>query len=162
MPVMSGAQALIRSLAREGVEVIFGLPGVQIMDAFDALYHESSIRLIPVRHEQSATYMADGYARTTGKVGVALVVPGPGALNATAGLGTAYATSSPVLLVSGQMESYNIGKRRGALHEIEDQLEVFRPITKWNGRAMTVEEIPELVHTAMQRISTGRPRPVEI
>jgi acetolactate synthase-1/2/3 large subunit len=67
-----------------------------------------------------------------------------------------------VLLVSGQMESYNIGKRRGALHEIEDQLEVFRPITKWNGRAMTVEEIPELVHTAMQRISTGRPRPVEI
>ena len=67
-----------------------------------------------------------------------------------------------MLLVSGQMESYNIGKRRGALHEIEDQLEVFRPITKWNGRAMTVEEIPELVHTAMQRISTGRPRPVEI
>jgi acetolactate synthase-1/2/3 large subunit len=162
MPEMSGAQVLIRSLVREGVEVIFGLPGVQIMDIFDALYHEPSIRLIPVRHEQSVTYMADGYARTTGKVGVALVVPGPGALNAAAGLGTAYATSSPVLLVSGQMETYNIGKRRGALHEIEDQLEVFRPITKWNHRAMTVEEIPGMVHTAMKHLSTGRPRPVEI
>ena len=68
MPEMTGAQALIRSLAREGVEVVFGLPGVQIMDAFDALYHEPSIRLVPVRHEQSVAYMADGYARTTGKV----------------------------------------------------------------------------------------------
>jgi acetolactate synthase I/II/III large subunit len=162
MPVMSGAQALIRSLAREGVEVIFGLPGVQIMDAFDALYHEPSIRLVLVRHEQSAAYMADGYARTTGKVGVALVVPGPGALNAAAGLGTAYATSSPVLLVSGQMETYNLGQRRGALHEIDDQLDVFRPITKWNARTTQVEEIPDLVHTAMRHLTTGRPRPVEI
>ena len=105
MPVMNGAQALARSLAREGVEVVFALPGVQIMDAFDALYHEPSIRLVLVRHEQSAAYMADGYARTTGKPGVALVVPGPGALNTTAAIGTAYATSSPVLLVSGQIDS---------------------------------------------------------
>ena len=96
MPVMSGAQALVRSLARHGVEVVFGLPGVQIMDIFDALYDEPGIRMILTRHEQATTYMADGYARTTGKPGVALVVPGPGALNATAGLGTAYATSSPV------------------------------------------------------------------
>ena len=162
MPVMSGAQALIRSLAREGVEVIFGLPGVQIMEAFDALYHEPNIRLVLVRHEQSAAYMADGYARTTGKVGVALVVPGPGALNAAAALGTAYATSSPVLLVSGQMETYNLGKRRGALHEIDDQLDVFRPITKWNSRTTQVDEIPNLVHTAIRHLTTGRPRPVEI
>lgn len=162
MPEMTGAQALIRSLAREGVEVVFGLPGVQIMDAFDALYHEPSIRLVTVRHEQSVTYMADGYARTTGKVGVGLVVPGPGALNAAAGLGTAYATSSPVLLISGQMETYNLGRRRGALHEVEDQLDVFRPITKWNSRANQVSEIPELVHTAMRHLTTGRPRPVEI
>ncbi len=99
MAVMSGAQALIQSLAREGVEVVFGLPGVQIMEAFDALYHQPGIRLITVRHEQSAAYMTDGYARTTGRVGVALVVPGPGALNAAAAIGTAYAASSPVLLV---------------------------------------------------------------
>jgi acetolactate synthase-1/2/3 large subunit len=162
MPVMTGAQALVRSLAREGVEVVFGLPGVQIMDALDALYHEPGIRLVVVRHEQATTYMADGYARTTGKVGVALVVPGPGALNAAAGLGTAYATSSPVLLVSGQVETPNLGKRRGALHEIDDQLEVFRPITKWCARTTRPEEIPQLVHTAMGHLATGRPRPVEI
>ena len=162
MAVMTGAQALIQSLVREGVEVVFGLPGVQIMEAFDALYDEPGIRLISVRHEQSAAYMADGYARTTGRVGVALVVPGPGALNATAGIGTAYATSSPVLLVSGQMESYNLGQNRGALHEVNDQLDVFKPITKWNGRTTKPEEIPYLVHLAMQQVTDGRPRPVEI
>ncbi|MDP7510061.1 MAG: thiamine pyrophosphate-binding protein [Dehalococcoidia bacterium] len=162
MPMMSGAQALIRSLAREGVGVVFALPGVQIMDAFDALYDEPAIRLVLVRHEQSVTYMADGYARTTGRPGVGLVVPGPGALNATAGLGTAYATSSPVLLICGQIESYNLGENRGALHEIGEQMEVFRQITKWCARTSRVEEIPGLVHTAMQHLSTGRPRPVEI
>lgn len=130
MPVMTGAQALTRSLAREGVEVVFALPGVQIMDAFDAFYDLPGIRLVLARHEQSVAYMADGYARTTGKPGVGMVVPGPGALNATAGLGTAYANSSPVLLICGQIESYNLGKNRGALHEIPEQLEIFRQLTK--------------------------------
>lgn len=162
MPVMSGAQALVRSLARHGVEVVFGLPGVQIMDAFDALYDEPGIRMILTRHEQATTYMADGYARTTGKPGVALVVPGPGALNATAGLGTAYAASSPVLLVSGQIESYNLGKNRGALHEIGEQLDVFKHLTKWCGRSETVKEIPGMVRNAFGEMSSGRPRPVEI
>ena len=162
MATMSGAQALVRSLAREGVDTIFGLPGVQIMSVFDALYDEPAIRLVTVRHEQSTAYMADGYARTTGKVGVGLVVPGPGALNATAGLGTAYASSSPVLLISGQMESYNLGMRRGALHEVEDQLDVFRPITKWCARVPRVGEIPAAVHQAMKHLRTGRPRPVEL
>ena len=162
MPVMSGAQALVRSLARHGVEVVFGLPGVQIMDIFDALYDEPGIRMVLTRHEQATTYMADGYARTTGKPGVALVVPGPGALNATAGLGTAYATSSPVLLVSGQIESYNLGRNRGALHEIGDQLDVFKHLTKWCGRSDTVNEIPGMVRNAFREMSSGRPRPVEI
>ena len=162
MPVMNGAQALARSLAREGVEVIFALPGVQIMDAFDALYHEPSIRLVLVRHEQSAAYMADGYARTTGKPGVALVVPGPGALNTTAAIGTAYATSSPVLLVSGQIDSPSLGQNRGALHEIAEQLDVFEHLTKWRHRTTEGAEIPDMVHTAMEHLTTGRPRPVEI
>ena len=118
MAQMTGAQALTRSLIREGVEVVFALPGVQIMEAFNALYDEPSLRLVLVRHEQSAAYMADGYARTTGKPGVAMVVPGPGALNATAALGTAFASSSPVMLISGQIESYNLGANRGALHEL--------------------------------------------
>ena len=162
MPVMSGAQALVRSLARHGVEVVFGLPGVQIMDVFDALYDEPGIRMILTRHEQATTYMADGYARTTGKPGVALVVPGPGALNATAGLGTAYATSSPVLLVSGQIESYNLGRNRGALHEIGEQLDVFKHLTKWCARSESVNEIPGMVRNAFREMSSGRPRPVEI
>ena len=162
MPEMTGAQSLIQSLIREGVEVVFGLPGVQIMEAYNAFYDQPGIRLITVRHEQSAGYMADGYARTTGRVGVALVVPGPGALNAAAAVGTAYAASSPVLLVSGQIDSSILGQRKGALHEVNDQLDVFKPITKWNARTTRAEEIPYLVHLAMQHLADGRPRPVEI
>ena len=142
--------------------MVFALPGVQIMEAYDAFYDQPGIRLITVRHEQAAAYMADGYARTTGKVGVALVVPGPGALNAAAAVGTAYAASSPVLLVSGQIDSRMLGQDKGALHEVNDQLDVFKPITKWNGRTTRAEEIPGLVHMAMQQVLDGRPRPAEI
>ena len=162
MAVITGAQALVQSLIREGVEVVFGLPGVQIMEAYDAFHDQPGIRLITVRHEQSAAYMADGYARTTGRAGVALVVPGPGALNAAAAVGTAYAASSPVLLISGQIDSRNLGQRKSALHEVDDQLDVFKPITKWNARTTRAEEIPSLVHMAMQHLLDGRPRPVEI
>lgn len=162
MSVMTGGEVLTMSLAQEGVEVIFGLPGVQVLGILDALYRNKGIRWVTVRHEQTAAFMAYGYARTTGKVGVAVVVPGPGALNATAALGTAYAASTPVLLISGQIESYNLGQKRDVLHEIDDQLEVFRPITKWCHRVLTVEEIPEAVQQAMYHLRTGRPRPVEL
>ena len=163
MPQMSGAQALARQLRSEGVDTVFTLPGVQIMAAFDALHEvQNDIQLIHTRHEQATTYMADGYAKATGKVGVAMVVPGPGALNATAGLGTAFASSSPVLLISGQIASNALGKRQGQLHEVEDQLDVFKPITKWNHRVTEVGEIPEAVHEAFRQLSTGRPRPVEL
>jgi acetolactate synthase-1/2/3 large subunit len=163
MPEMSGAQALVRQLRSEGVDTIFALPGVQIMAAFDALHEaQNDISLVHVRHEQATTYMADGYAKVTGKVGVAMAVPGPGALNASAGLGTAFASSSPVLLVSGQIDSGALGKRQGQLHEVEDQLDVFKPITKWNHRVTRVEEIPEAVHEAFRHLKTGRPRPVEL
>ncbi len=163
MPQMTGAQALTRQLRSEGVDTVFTLPGVQIMAAFDALHElQSDIRLVHTRHEQATTYMADGYAKVTGKVGVAMVVPGPGALNATAGLGTSYASSSPVLLISGQIASDALGKRQGQLHEVEDQLDVFKPITKWNHRVTEVGAIPEAVHEAFRQLSTGRPRPVEL
>ena len=163
MPEMTGGQALVRALRAEGVDTVFALPGVQIMPLFDALYEvQDDIDLVQARHEQATAYMADGYAKATGKVGVAMVVPGPGALNATAALGTAYASSSPVLLISGQMPSHAFGKRRGELHEVEDQLDVFRPITKWAHRATSVEEIPGAVHEAMRHLTTGRPRPVEL
>ena len=162
MPQMTTAQALVRSLVREGVEVVFGLPGVQIMDVYDAFYHEPGIRLITTRHEQTAAYMADGYSRSTGKIGAALVVPGPGLLNAAAGIGTAYASSSPVLLLAGQVESYNIGKGAGAVHEVVDQLDVVKNITKWRSTIMEPGEAPEAVHEAMKQLQTGRPRPVAL
>ncbi len=163
MPKMSGAQGLVRQLGSEGVTTVFALPGVQIMAAFDALYEvRDDIRLVHTRHEQATTYMAHGYSRVTGRVGVAMVVPGPGALNAAAGLGTAYACSSPVLLISGQISSDALGKGQGHLHEVADQLDVFRPITKWNTRVTRAEEIPETVHEAMRQLKTGRPRPVEL
>lgn len=163
MAETTGAQALVNQLRAEGVDSVFALPGVQIMPAFDALYEQrDAIRLVHTRHEQATSYMADGYARVTGKVGVAMVVPGPGALNATAGIGTAYAASCPVLLISGQIDSQAIGKRRGELHEVDEQLDVFRPLTKWVHRVMHMEEIPAAVHEAFRQLKSGRPRPVEL
>ena len=162
MPTMTGGQALIAALKAEGIEVIFGLPGVQIMHIFDALHNEPEISLITTRHEQTTSFMADGYARVSGKVPAALVVPGPGVLNAGAGMATAFATSSPVLLISGQVPSTDLGRDLGALHDVHDQLEIVRTFTKWSGRVLRVEEIPEAVHEAVRHIKTGRPRPVEV
>ena len=113
MPRVTGGEAVVESLKREGVEYLISIPGVQIMAVFDALYGEKDLRLITVRHEQSTIYMADGYARVKGKPGVGLVVPGPGVQNALAALGTAYACSSPVLLLAGQIESKDLGKDGG-------------------------------------------------
>ena len=163
MATVTGAQALVRQLIAEGVDTIFALPGVQIMAAFDAFHeYRDDIRLVHVRHEQATTYMADGYAKATGKVGVAMAVPGPGAINAGSGLGTAYATSTPVLLISGQIDSQSLGRREGQLHEVEDQLDVFRPLTKWVHRVTRVEDVPGAVHEAFKQLKTGRPRPVEL
>jgi len=162
MPYISGAEALVALLRREGVEVVFGLPGVQTMDAVDAIYRDKSIRWISTRHEQTAAYMAYGYARTTDKIGVALVLPGPGALNTAAAIGTAYTASAPILLISGQIESYHLGFHRGVLHELDEQIDIFRHLTKWCGRALKAEEIPVVLQQALTQLKNGRPRPVEI
>ena len=113
---MSGGEALAKSLAREGVEVVFGIPGIQIYGIIAALRDEPDIRMITTRHEQAATYMADGYARASGKPVVALVVPGAGVYNAASGLTNAYSRSSPVLLIAGQIPRGAIGKNLGAVH----------------------------------------------
>ena len=163
MTEYTGGQALVQSLKREGVTTIFALPGVQLDWAFDALYAErENINIVHTRHEQATAYMADGFARTTGEIGVCLVVPGPGLLNATAGLSTAYACSAPVLCISGQIQSNLIGVGRGMLHEIPYQLEMLASVTKWARRAMTPAEIPAMVREAFHHLRTGRPRPVEI
>ncbi len=162
MPQMTAAQALVRSLVSEGVEVVFGLPGVQIMDIYDALYDEPGIRVITCRHEQTAAYMADGYSRSTGKIGAALIVPGPGIQNASAGIGTAYASSSSILVIAGQVETPNLNKARGAVHEIVDQLEILKNVTKSRASIMAPDQVPEAVHQAMRQLKTGRPRPVAL
>ena len=160
---MTGGQALVQSLKREGVRTVFGLPGIQLDWAFDALHEERErIKVVHPRHEQAAAYMADGAARSTGEPGVFLVVPGPGVLNTTAALATAYACSSPVLCLTGQISSDLIGIGRGVLHEIEDQLGVLRHVTKWAARASTPGEVPTLVHEAFRQLRSGRPRPVAL
>ncbi|NQZ98462.1 MAG: thiamine pyrophosphate-binding protein [Myxococcales bacterium] len=160
---LTGGQALAKSLVREGVTTIFGLPGDQIMHALDGLYGErDELRFITTRHEQGTTYMADGYARAGGRPGVALVVPGVGVYNAAAGLATAWATSSPVLLIAGQVPRDGIGKDLGLLHDVHDQLELVRPITKWAQRVLEATAVPAAVREAFRQMQVGRPRPVEI
>lgn len=162
---MTGGQALVASLLRQGIDTIFGLPGVQLDGAFDALYdakERGDVRVIHPRHEQTTAYMADGYARTTGRIGTCLVVPGPGLLNATAALSTAYACNAPVLCVTGQIQSDLIGVGRGMLHEIPNQLEMVRSVTKHAERAVKPAEIPGLVDRAIRAMWDGRVRPVEV
>src|SRR5215831_10758231 len=116
---LTGGQALVECLKIQGLDVAFVLPGVQLDWAFDALWEaRDAIRVVHTRHEQATSYMADGYARTTGRIGVCFVVPGPGLLNAASGLATAYACSAPVLCIAGQIPSKHIGAGRGLLHEI--------------------------------------------
>jgi acetolactate synthase-1/2/3 large subunit len=159
---MTGGQAVVATLQREGVDTIFGLPGVQLDGLFNALYDErDAIRVVHTRHEQATAYMADGYARVTGREGVCLVVPGPGLLNAAAGLSTAYACNSPVLCLTGQIRSDLIEVGRGLLHEIPRQLEMIRSVTKHASRATTPEAIPSALRESFRQLRSGRPRPVE-
>ena len=162
MSKMTGGEALAKSLTLNKVEVIFGLPGVQLYHALDGLSKEKQIRFITTRHEQATTYMADGYSRASGKIGVAMVVPGPGLYNAAAGLSTAYSSNSRVLMIAGQIPRATIGKDMGGLHEVNDQLETIKPVTKFQKRLLRPHEIPQGVSEAFSQLKNGRPRPVEI
>ncbi|MCL4368908.1 MAG: thiamine pyrophosphate-binding protein [Actinobacteria bacterium] len=158
---MTGGQALARQLALEGIDVIFGIPGVQLDWAVDAIRQmDNRLCFVVPRHEQTAAYMADGYARSTGRIGTCMVVPGPGLLNAMSGLATAYACSSPVLCIAGQVHSTAIGKSLGQLHEVANQTGILRAVTKWNAIVQTPEQIPGLVREAVKQLRTGRPQPV--
>jgi acetolactate synthase-1/2/3 large subunit len=160
-PTGTGGAALAGQLVREGVEVMFGLPGDQLMHALEALA-DTGIRFIVTRHEQTTTFMADGYARAGGRPGVAMVVPGCGVYNAGAGLATAYACSSPILLVAGQVPSHAIGQNLDMLHDVHDQLDLVRPITKHAERVVDPTRIPAAVRRAFQQMQSGRPRPVAL
>ena len=161
--LLTGGQALVAQLKREGVKHVFGIPGVQLDWAVDALrLARDEIAYIVPRHEQTASYMADGYARTTGREGVSMVVPGPGVLNALSGLATAYACSSRVLFIAGQIPSSMIGRGHGLLHEIPDQSATLRALSKWHGIAHSADQIPDLVSEAFRQLRSDHPRPVAL
>src|SRR5258705_8946773 len=132
---MTGGDAAVEVLLAEGIDTIFGLPGIQMDNLLDAIVRRGGIHFIHTRNEQATTHMADGYARATGKIGCSIVVPGPGLLNAMTGLATAYGASSRVLCITGQIDSRAIDQGLGHLHEIPGQLEMVRSVCKWSGRA---------------------------
>ncbi|MDX1406445.1 MAG: thiamine pyrophosphate-binding protein, partial [Woeseiaceae bacterium] len=135
LATMTGADAIVDSLIVNDVKTVFGLPGGQLDHLFDSIYRAGDkLRLLHTRHEQGAAYMAFGYAQSTGKPGVYTVVPGPGLLNSTAALCTAWACNSPVLAISGQVHLDGIDSGYGHLHEIPDQLGLIRHLSKWAER----------------------------
>src|SRR6202163_4539267 len=163
MTRMTGGGALIEMLRRHGVDTLFALPGVQNDALFVALYDAGEkVRVIHPRHEQAAAYMAFGYARASGKVGAYAVVPGPGVLNTTAALATAYATNTAVLCISGQIPSNLIGRGFGLLHEVPHQLAILRGLTKWAARIDHPSEAGKRVNEAFRQLADGRPRPVAL
>ena len=160
---LTGGQALARQLVLEGVTEVFGVPGVQLDWAVDGLRQlGNQIHYIVPRHEQTTAYMADGYARTTGRIGTCMVVPGPGLLNAMAGLATAYACNSRVLAIVGNIYSAAIGKGFGLLHEVRNQSEILGSVTKWHAQARSPKDIPGLVREAVSQLRSGRPQPVGV
>ena len=161
MERMTTAQAVVGTLRRNGIDTIYCLPGVQNDPFFDALYdNTNAIRPIHARHEQGCAYMALGAAMATGKPQVYAVVPGPGFLNTTAALSTAYACNAPVMALSGQIPLGLVGRNLGQLHELPDQLSIMRGLTKWAARIKGAAEAPGLVNDAFRMMQSGRPRPV--
>ena len=156
---LSGGDMLIRSLADEGVECVFGYPGGAALHIYDAIFRQDKIRHILVRHEQAATHAADGYARSTGRPGVVLVTSGPGATNAITGIATAYMDSIPMVVISGQVQSHLIGE--DAFQET-DMVGISRPIVKHSFLVKHQSDIPAMVKKAFYIATSGRPGPVVI
>jgi len=160
---MTGGEAIVAGLLRHRIDTLFGIPGVQTYGLFDALYHAGTrIRVLHPRHEQTTAYMAFGYAKVTGRPGVFSVVPGPGMLNASAAVASAFGASAPVLCVTGQVPSAYIGSGLGHLHELPDQLTTMRSIMKWAARIDHPSEAPATLDEAFRQLTTGRPRPVAV
>ena len=155
----SGGSALIRALADENVDLLFGYPGGAALHIYDAIYQQDKVQHILVRHEQAAVHAADGYARATGKVGTVLVTSGPGATNAITGIATAYMDSIPLVVISGQVASHLIGT--DAFQET-DMMGISRPIVKHSFLIQSPEEIQEVVKKAFIIAKTGKPGPVVI
>jgi acetolactate synthase-1/2/3 large subunit len=161
--VMTGGEAVVRTLLSNGVRRVFGLPGVQNDWLFNALYDQrEAIQVLHTRHEQGAAYMALGAALATGEMAVCSVVPGPGTLNAGAALATAYALNAPLLFLTGQIPLAQIGHGTGALHEINDQLGLLRGLSKLALRVEHPTGVEAAVNAAIDATRSGRPRPAAV
>ena len=156
---ISGSQMISEALHEEGVEIVFGYPGGAALNIYDETYKQTYFKHVLVRHEQAAVHAADGYARVSGKVGVAFVTSGPGFTNAVTGLATAYSDSIPVVLISGQVPTFMIGT--DAFQEI-DAVGISRPCVKHNFLVNSVEELPRIIKEAFYIARSGRPGPVHI
>ncbi len=154
---LTGAEITIRCLQEEGVEYVFGYPGGAVLHIYDALFNQNHVKHILVRHEQAAIHAADGYARSTDKVGVALVTSGPGVTNAVTGIATAYMDSIPMVIISGQVPTYAIGE--DAFQEV-DTVGITRPCVKHNFLVKDVKEIAGTIKKAFYLAKSGRPGPV--
>src|SRR5271168_5232706 len=157
--MQSGAEVLLRALKEQGVEVIFGYPGGAVLPIYDAIYQQNAIRHILVRHEQAAVHAAEGYARSTGRVGCVLVTSGPGATNAVTGLVDALMDSIPIVCLTGQVPTHLIGN--DAFQEA-DTTGITRPATKHNYLVKRSEDLARTVHEAFYVARSGRPGPVVI
>ena len=158
---LTAGQALVRLLANYGVETVFGIPGVHTLELYRGL-PGSGIRHVLTRHEQGAGFMADGYARVSGKPGVCFVITGPGVTNAATAIGQAYADSIPMLVISSVNHRASLGKGWGCLHETQDQRALTAPITAFSALALSAEDLPELIARAYAVFDSERPRPVHI
>src|SRR5689334_17208647 len=156
---MTGAEMVIQALADQGVQHLFGYPGGAVLPIYDALFAQKEVKHILVRHEQGAVHMAEGYARSTGKVGCVLVTSGPGATNAVTGLTDALMDSIPVVCITGQVPTHLIGN--DAFQEA-DTVGITRPCTKHNYLVKRIEDLPRVLHEAFHIASSGRPGPVVI
>ena len=159
MELLSGGEMIMRALKEEGVKMIFGYPGGAVLHIYDALHQQDAVEHILVRHEQAAVHAADGFARSTGEVGVALVTSGPGATNAITGIATAYMDSIPLVVISGNVPSHLIGS--DAFQET-DMIGCCRPIVKHSFLVRSIEEIPSVMKKAFHIAKTGRPGPVVV
>jgi acetolactate synthase-1/2/3 large subunit len=159
MTEMTGAEMVMTALADQGVEHIFGYPGGAVLPIYDALFQQDKVRHILVRHEQGAVHAAEGYARSTGKVGTVLVTSGPGATNAVTGLTDALCDSVPLVVITGQVPTHLIGN--DAFQEC-DTVGITRPCTKYNYLVKTVDDLPRVLHEAFHIAASGRPGPVVV
>src|SRR5499433_2956181 len=160
--VRTGGEWVVDALRAEGVRHVFGIPGVHNLAVYDALLRQTEITHVLARHEAGAAFMADGYARASGTPGVVVVTTGPGATNALTPLVESYAGSTPVVVVMSDVASPLVGRDIGALHEVPNQIDCFKPVTRWAEAVTEAASIPSTVHAAFDLLRTGRPGPIAI